>query len=120
MSWKQRMYNRSMKCSTEGCENEVPPQARTGRPRRSCSLKCVRAKAQRDYMKRKTESIKKPISLGEVTQDILDSLGVDEKPDNHGNYRSSEVQAFTGGSDLSWGDHLQNLYETPIKSGRRI
>lgn len=65
------------------------------------------------YQKR---AIRKATFGNPVTRQILESLGVDEKPDSHGRYKSSEVQVFDGGpkSKHSWGDCLDTLKNTPI------
>lgn len=122
MNGQSLLYHGSMKCGTVGCPNEVPPNEKVGRPKRYCSGRCRDNRQQRQYKKLRefSDNPKVPfVNLGTVTQNILDSLGVDERPDQHGNYRSTEVQVFYGGTD-SWGDQLFSLEETPIKSGSRI
>ena len=125
MSWKNRFYNRIMKCATVGCETPVPPQSGNGRPKRYCSGRCRDNRQQRQYKGlREFSDIPKPPKeysgphLGDVTQEILDSLGVDEPPNKDGKFRSTELQVFYGGSD-SWSDHLSYIDEVPILKGER-
>lgn len=62
-------------------------------------------------------------TLNEVTLSILDSLGVDEKPNQRGQYTSTPVQAYEGGTSttrLSWNEQIGNLkYHVTPYAGRK-
>jgi hypothetical protein len=112
-----------MICASENCKNKVMGCGR-GRPKKYCSVRCRNNRLQRIWWRKHhpdpRKRIKKVYNVGEVTKDILDSLGKDDKPNQHGVYPTTPVQVFEGvGEDWSWNDHLDNLkvQTVPIKEG---